>query len=280
MANLYAECWVGEFGWELFCWQGYLRKLSRQYDKTTVACRHSHEMLYQDFATVIQEDVPSEDCDMWQCNGYKHRPFEEIFGRKLQKPDRFISTKGPHLRYDHTHQLDSTTLFSRFKDQEFVKFGDKRDGGYDIILHARAKANKVNAGMNSNYRNWGENKWERLAQKLKGLRIGCIGTRKGAIWPLGDDLRGANLKLVSNILASSKALISPSSGPVHLSALCGCPHVVWWGLPYDKSNEGRYLKDWNPFDTPVEAIYCENWDISVKKVVEAVTKILGGINGT
>ena len=30
---LLAGPWVGEFGWELFCWQGFLRKLSKQYDK-------------------------------------------------------------------------------------------------------------------------------------------------------------------------------------------------------------------------------------------------------
>ena len=278
MAILYAECWIGEMGWQLFCWQGYLRKLSHKYDETFVACRHGHELLYQDFASTIPEDVISEDCDMWQCHGYKHRPFEEIFGRKLRKQDRFISTSNPILRYDHTHKHDKEPLFARFKEQKFVKYGEKRTGGYDILIHARAKTNKVNAGMNSNYRNWNETKWKQFGQKMKGRRIGTIGSRKGAIQPLGDDLRGANLKLVSNLMASSKALISPSSGPVHLAALCGCPHVVWWGSPYDKSNEGRYLKDWNPFGTRVETIYCEDWNVSVHRVVEATTKILDEMN--
>jgi len=274
MAILYAECWVGEFGWELFCWQGYLRKLSRKYDETFVACRHGHEPLYQDFATTVSEDVASEDCDMWQCKGYKHRPFEEIFKRSMRKQDRFISTRSPVLRYDHTHKLNKDPLFARFKDQEFVQLGEKRAGGYDVVIHARRKTNKVNAGMSSNYRNWSPQKWEHLTQKFKGLRIAHIGTRKGALQAIGDDLRGVNLKLVSNVLASSKVLISASSGPVHLAALCGCPTVTWFGDPYDESNKNRFLKDWNPFETPVTVKYVPDWQPSAKWVSENMKQYL------
>ncbi len=33
---LLAGPWVGEFGWELFCWQGHLRRISKNYNKTIV----------------------------------------------------------------------------------------------------------------------------------------------------------------------------------------------------------------------------------------------------
>lgn len=262
MAILYAETFVGEFGWMLFCHQAHLRKLSRQYDQVFVGCRQGVEVIYSDFATTFPEDIPSEECDMWQCKGYKHRSCEEIFNRKPHKSDRFISSQSPVLRYDHTHKLDNQPLFARFKDQEFVRYGEKRKGGYDVVIHARAKSNKVNAGRGSNYRNWETQNWDLLGQKLKGLRVCCIGTRRSSIQPLGDDLRGANLKLVSNILASSKLIVGPSSGVIHLASLCGCPQVTWWGDPYDKSNECRFTKDWNPFGTPVTAKYIPDWQPS------------------
>ena len=33
MKRLIAGPWVGEFGWELFAWQGYIRALSRHLKK-------------------------------------------------------------------------------------------------------------------------------------------------------------------------------------------------------------------------------------------------------
>jgi len=36
MKKLIAGPWVGEFGWELFAWQAYVRALSRNFDHTTI----------------------------------------------------------------------------------------------------------------------------------------------------------------------------------------------------------------------------------------------------
>lgn len=36
MKTLLASHWVGEFGWELFGWQGHLRRISKEYDKTNI----------------------------------------------------------------------------------------------------------------------------------------------------------------------------------------------------------------------------------------------------
>ena len=47
--HLLAGPWVGEFGWELFVWQAYIRSLSEIYDETYVICRKSSEPLYKDF---------------------------------------------------------------------------------------------------------------------------------------------------------------------------------------------------------------------------------------
>ena len=51
---LIAGPWVGEFGWELFAWQAYVRALSRHFPRTLIVCRKTSEALYEDFATDIK----------------------------------------------------------------------------------------------------------------------------------------------------------------------------------------------------------------------------------
>jgi len=64
--TLLAGPWVGEFGWELCCWQGYIRKLSKKYTKTIVICREGHDFLYKDFADEIYNlDTPTSKANMW-----------------------------------------------------------------------------------------------------------------------------------------------------------------------------------------------------------------------
>ena len=59
--KLFAGPFLGEFGWELFCWQGYIRHLSRSFDFTTVCCRKGHTGLYKDFADEIIEYNTEKD---------------------------------------------------------------------------------------------------------------------------------------------------------------------------------------------------------------------------
>lgn len=274
MATLYAGIWVGEFGWELFCWQGYLRKLAKKYDNCVVACRAGHEMLYEDFAETMPHYIESEECDMWQCKGYKSKTFPQCFDRMQKPQDVWIKPSDVVVRYDHTHKLDSNPPFNKFKEQEFVKYGSKPEKTYDIVFHARSKKNKVNAGMNSDYRNWTEEKWNSLVKMFPEKTFACIGTEKSALHVAGDDLRGSSLRNVCDVLSQAKVIVGPSSGPIHLAALCGTPQVIWYGDPYDESNEQRYKKDWNPFDAPVEIIRSKDWTPSAENVAKAIRKII------
>ena len=49
MSKLIVGPWVGEFGWELYAWQGYIRALSRNFEHTTIISRPGSEALYSDF---------------------------------------------------------------------------------------------------------------------------------------------------------------------------------------------------------------------------------------
>lgn len=268
MKTLYASCWVGEFGWELFCWQGYLRKLSKQYEKTIVACKEGHEILYKDFAQTLPQKISCEDCNMWMCKGYKEPSFEAIFNQNLSKNDRWISSRDfPVLRYDHTHTHYNKKVFAKFFEQEFIQYGTKSQKQYDVIIHARNKNNRVNNNVSSDYRNWPLSNWNQLLPHLEGKSVACIGTKDSAMYVTGDDLRGISLEYLCNVLANSSVAVGPSSGPMHLAALCNCPHVLWFGEPYDASNKVRYKKDWNPFNTKVEIIHQDTWNINMEDLV-------------
>jgi len=272
VTTLYAGTWVGEFGWELFCWQGYLRKKAKQFDRCIVACRAGHEVLYEDFAETTPQNISSEECDMWDCKAYSIPPFEEIFGCDKGR-DVWYPPRQAVLRYDHTHKLDNKPLFAKFKEQEYVTYGNPQPQSRDVIIHARFKQNKVNAGMTSNYRNWSLEKWYDLVSMIGEERIACIGTKKSALHVGGQDMRGLSLRQLCDTLASAKVIVGPSSGPMHLAALCLCPQVLWYGHPY-KNNEIRYLKDWNPFSTHVEIMHDNKWDVPVNAVFEKVENVL------
>lgn len=261
---LYAGPWVGEFGWELFCWQGHLRYLSTSYKKTVITCKKGHGCLYKDFAEVIELNIPPLDANMWNCHGFKFPSFRNIFGRELG-PNKWIPPLSPIVRYDHMHKLDKESLFRMFSKQTFVKYGTLSKG-YDILIHARSKTNLVNNNVKSSYRNWHKVNWQRLADEFKDKNIACIGTKYEAEHIIGDDLRGISLSELTNVLASSKVLVSPSSGPVHLAALCGCPHITWFGDPYEVENTIRFTTDWNPFGTKVDVVYDPKWNPTVKQL--------------
>ncbi len=264
MSTLYAGPWVGEFGWELFCWQAHIRYLKNNYKKVVVACRSGHEVLYEDFANdIFSLDILCEETDMWNCKNYKIPSFEEIFKCRLGN-NRWISPNKPVLRYDHRHVLDQKPLFNNFKNQKYFKYGNKTKG-YDIIWHGR-KTNKNKTG----YRNWADSKWSELTSFFKNKRTATIGTINSASMIGGEDLRGVPLRKLADVLSSSTLIVGPSSGPIHFASLCGCNQVSWYGDPYDDKNHVRFEKDWNPFNTNVKVIRKKDWDVSVEDVIKLI----------
>ena len=244
--NIFAGPWVGEFGWELFEWQGFLRFLAMQekHDKFTVCCRTGHDYLYQDIATdIVNYDPPSGETNMWMNNDW-----------------RYVWPEG----YDLVWKPDDC----RDKKQAFVKFG--RSLGIDnfpqITIHARS-TDKVQTG----YRNWSKEKWEKFVDLYPNASIISIGSVKDALHIKGtEDMRGVSLEKLANTLYSTKVLVGPSSGPMHFGSLCGTPHVTWSpkNTTAIMSNKKRYEETWNPHKTPVTFLEL-GWDPSVDEVALA-----------
>jgi len=246
MSIILAGPWVGEFGWELFCWQAYLRYISCLGNKIVVVSRKDSYLLYKDFCyKFIDFDPISKECDAYKCNNMTN-DFSDIYNSC--KFDEYYDPRKGLVYYS-----GDKSLCKNFYNQTFVKYGKVgTTKAYDIILHARSS---VKCG--THFRNWGIEKWNDLVGLLKndGFSIASVGTISDAL-PIEktDNLLGADLDRVTNIMANSGIIIGPSSGPIHLASLCGLKQVVW----SEPKNKKKYLETWNPFKTKV-AFYDKDW---------------------
>jgi len=231
MMDLIAGPWIGEFGWELFGWQGVLRNIAEQYDKVIVYGRPGHDYLYNDFADEYIDFVPrNKEPNMW-LNGRVNfqRPFHGR-GALWIMPQQFA-------------------LMKNAPQQSFINFGTERkkdEKQIDVVYHARSLTK-----YGSGYMTWDKKNWKELLERYDRCSIACIGTKDGADYYGGTDFRGVALSETCDILSNAKILVGPSSGPIHLGSLCLTPHVVWSG---HYMNKGRYEEWWNPLKTPVRTI--------------------------
>lgn len=260
MKRLFAGPFVGEFGWELFCWQGILRDISKNYDHIHIVCMPGKEVLYQDFATTIE---------IWSPETYiPDGPFNTGITKDYPMPTYDCDYIGPNTKLTQYHSHNGT--YQPNVNQQYVIFGNKVDIKYDIVLHARS-TDKVG----TENRNWPEEYWNELVLKIKlkypTIRIASIGTKQAALHINNTtDLRDISLNELTDILYSSKLCIGPSSGPMHLASLCKTPHLVW----SPEINRIRYNTAWNPHNTTVEFLLAENWIPSVQEVENLIIKML------
>jgi hypothetical protein len=236
--TILAGPWIGEFGHELFSWQGALRQIFNHHSgKMIVMCRMGREHLYQDFASeIIPIEVTTEDCVNEWCKKVSQETRDKIkemydsvehnllIPRRI--PTKRVGTTGDYVRYG--------------------KFNE--DLKYDIVVHARNIYKTPNRGEYADFdmqRNWSQEKWIELLERHKGKRIACIGTKSSALAFDGcDNYLNQSLEQTTDLLFSSKLIIGPSSGPMHLAALSNCAVVTW----NNAATYERYAYQWNPFN--------------------------------
>lgn len=262
--TLLAGPWVGEFGWELFHWQGLIRTISRDFDKTIVIGRPGHEVIYEDFCDdYIVFDPESYMTDGWRCfNKLDHTSILNAVSY-----DKYIdgTTFDIGGRYTGEGVKDKMGLWHK---QTFYKYNsDRLTTPYDLILHARYK----HSGERSHERNWSEQKWNLLISKLDHLSVASIGTTQSSLHIKGtDDCRGMSLRDTINLLCCGKLALGPSSGPMHLASLCGTPHLVWSTM----YNKNRYEESWNPHNTPVYFYGEQGWNPGVDNILNMINNII------
>ena len=261
--QLIAGPWVGEFGWELFAWQGYIRALSKKFEKTTVICRENSQYLYRDFADrFIVCEPQGGQSDSFFKNGVDINNLCKVVlsqnkgileeGTTLFAPRRIGFPPQTH----YTEEIE----FGQHKIlPEYKVYGEEGQRGYDCIFHIRSRELRKED-------NWSISNWKKLKSLLgDDKKIACIGTKGSSGCIEGaDDLRDRPLEEVCTTIRNSSFAFGPSSGPMHLASLCGCPHVVW----SEPENKNRYENTWNPLDTRVLFMGECSWHPEPEYVVE------------
>ena len=262
---LIAGPWVGEFGWELFAWQGYVRALSRHYDRTVIVCRESSRGLYEDFADdFIFANATTGLADSFFMHNLD---FNQFLRETLMEKGRHYLDQKPIIFSPRrigfppmTHFSESVKLGAHDIIPEYYKYDTGKEKKYDYIFHIRQRQLRKED-------NWEFSNWEKLLDLLnvQKARVACVGSPHESAHIRGTiDLRGATMNTVLDAVSSADCAFGPSSGPMHLASLCGCPHVVW----SKPENKIRYEKNWNPFDTPILFLSEFSWHPSPDYVFE------------
>lgn len=281
--HLVAGPFIGEFGWELFCWQGYLRRIAQHYSKVPVVfCRTGHEFLYEDFADVQFFNPVKEETDMWknsavvECRN-NFRGIRDYFN--IDDTCDYISFDSFKSRWWDTECYADS--------QDLIKFtGKPMQQGYDILLIIR-DTEKCNTG----FRNWPLNDANAFACDMQelGYTIACVGKKQSASTLSGvDDLRDIPLYELAGIMSNSKVLVGPQCGVTHFATLCGLPQVAW---QTKKEHAMRMISSskWNPFAVKTKTICspCDNfwtkrkmWLPSEATIIYNTNEILNGKGGS
>lgn len=263
MRTLIAFPWVGEFGWELMSWQGYVRKKAAEYDNVIVYSFESREPLYDDFADVFIGHDLRGDRDCWRL-------------RKCTDPEDERELYAAADRLAKKYEADRITPSGLvpLSSQKFIKYGRvsslPASSRYDVLLHLRQRQRTPEHNVSTRMA-------AELLSRLVPLRVACIGSKREAVALDGaDDLRGLPLEEELNVIAGAGVVAGPSSGPMHLASLCGTPHVVWTDMRVWQSikatNVERYQKLWNPLGTPVRVI--QTATPTARQIADAIVKAM------
>ncbi len=268
--KLIAGPWVGEFGWELFAWQAYIRSLSKHYDKTTIICRPTSHSIYSDFADSYMYYNPTKGmADSFFMHGLDfHESIKQILSSSPVLDGNTSLLVPRRIGWPpHTHWSEAFPFGEHIVKPEYINFSNKitaqaHDFKFDYIFHIRdRKLRKLD--------NWSMKNWERLFELLGSDSVACIGTEKQSACIQGaSDLRGVDLELLFKCLSMAKCVFGPSSGPMHLASLCNAPHVVW----SHGGNRERYQTNWNPLKTPVLFLDKFDWHPTPEYVFEEFSK--------
>lgn len=256
MRTLYAGPWVGEFGWNLCFWSPLCRYHAEKYDHVTVAAPKDSQYLYE-FADNF---IPLDAIGLSYCDGYllsrtpiveadvKLSPHKE-FAKYPNEPDK-ISTPRKWRLLSPQHPTYVADILCAFRPQK--RIGKRLIFGKEYPLI----------------------KCQMLIDTLisRGLSVACFGGIDNHCPNGAMDLRGKPLEDQCSAIAAAKCVIGPSSGPIHLASLCGCPHVTWIASIHN-TLEKRYKQLWNPFDTPTRFV-CNSRIPSQNEIISQMMEII------
>ena len=283
--NIVCEMFAGEFGWELFVWQGYLRFLAQQGHQLFIACEQGRELLYLDFATEMQTCKRLGSIrDMWGNKNWESYHPERPSGNCLflQKAFDGDNVETFTLLRNNTYQTRNWSVVGStfFKKQKLIPFVDDSPPDeylFDILIHARNLYK-----YNTQYRNWKLVDLENFVNEVTklGYKIAFVGLKSESISIAGiPNYQDIPLSRLAQIMKRSRMIVGPLSGIMHFATLCKLPQVSWVTKAEHKQ---RLEQTWNPFSTSVDVLYSGTdthwqkktyWIPAVSQLVEAVQRM-------
>jgi hypothetical protein len=215
--------------------------MSQEYDRVVVEGPSSSEFLYEFADVYIANDTKPNTSDGY--NGEAKNPSTPEEGAKVVKPvwNQMGKPEMGLLRKPYKPHPDKEWKSLAPKNPEFVA---------DILCAFRPVKNY--RGKILKDKEYPKKLCVQLVGELliRGFSVACIGGSDNYHIPGTVDLRGKSLEDQCSAIAAGKVVAGPSSGPLHLAALCGTPQVVWYNRPNQITSYARYESHWNPFGTP------------------------------
>jgi len=233
---LFYPLYSGELGWELMVWQGFIRKAAEEFDEVHGVCFEPFKHLYEDFTDKLYFATPEERFTSPAHDTPKE--VEKIIKELSAQEDVEVNV------------FDSRQTPPYWNHQEYAKYISYKEDvkkKYDAVLHLRQMKHREEDNGDSN---WNVDLVKELVKE--GKKVALIGTSHGTqdIDLPVDKFYDKPLSEVINVINKSKVVIGPSSGPMHLAALCEAEIVVWSHTTGDGLLQ-RYCSIWNPFKNKV-----------------------------
>lgn len=270
--------WLGEFGWELIYWQGFVRRYVEEHPEQYIIC------------------------GSWFGNSALYESVDEYWSMSYEgegESDMFLAPIGRQGTYRVVRDLmtrgllpDRLLLPDRVHDRGWIEFGRPKlnqsfrklmptDDAVELLkeklpnprcatLFLRSRKTEVE-------KNWPLEKWQGLAEAISSSGIcpvfsGSINGKMRVpgfpdlrdLVPRGEGWTDHNLALIHR----SCFIVSGESGPGFLPGLTGTPGIV-----FGHSREAnRYVRTENIFSTPLR--YIQKRDPRLEEIVDAALELI------
>jgi len=97
------------------------------------------------------------------------------------------------------------------------------------------------------------------------------------------DFRDIPLDQTMNLMSSTRLVLGPSSGPMHLASLCGAAHLVWTDrrtFSMGITSREKYETWWNPLNSKAIVLDADGFDVKVDTVLTEVHNYLSEGSGS
>lgn len=244
--TLVAGPYAGEFGWEVAAWVPRMRRAARDFSRVVVLTRASSAPLYEFASRVVPIEVVPGTSNFVQ--GELAAPPPAVRGDLRLEPSADLV----RLEEFAFRAPDSAAAADVESAKAWHRYGRAGAPRIDVALALRPA--KLFAGRLDATNTYPADRADALAAKLTaaGLRVGCIGGPESGLAAGALDLRALPLRELFDVLASARLALGPSSGPLHLAQLCGCPVLAWYAAQSPSrvvASRVRYARLWNPFRT-------------------------------